>query len=168
MRMKRLTSLWLAIMMALAFIPAGAQEEGELLVSAPLTRASDTLDGMVRVYLSSLGSVTALDLTVVGSYSVEGAYKLTLYDGQKVSISFSTATGQITLTTGGASYPMGTEVVFRRHQTDGQSALKIAQANRPNNMYPGDLQLLSPLNILLYQLVWMIPGLLVTEWARTV
>ena len=49
MRMKRLTSLWLAIMMALAFIPAGAQEEGELLVSAPLTRASDTLDGMVRV-----------------------------------------------------------------------------------------------------------------------
>ncbi len=143
MRIKRLTSLWLAIMMALAFIPAGAQEEGELLVSAPLTRASDTLDGMVRVYLSSLGSVTALDLTVVGSYSVEGAYRLTLYDGQKVSIGFSTATGQITLTTGGASYPMGAEVVFRRHQTDGQSALKIAQANRPNNMYPGDLQLLS-------------------------
>ena len=34
--------------------------------------------------------------------------------------------------------------------------------------YLGDLQLLSPLNILLYQLVWMIPGLLVTEWARTV
>lgn len=34
--------------------------------------------------------------------------------------------------------------------------------------YLGDLQLLSPLNVLLYQLVWMIPGLLVTEWARTV
>jgi len=34
--------------------------------------------------------------------------------------------------------------------------------------YLGDLQLLSPLNILMYQLVWMIPGLLVTEWARTV
>ena len=34
--------------------------------------------------------------------------------------------------------------------------------------YLGDLQLLSPLNILLYQLVWVIPGLLFTEWARTV
>jgi hypothetical protein len=34
--------------------------------------------------------------------------------------------------------------------------------------YLGDLQLLSPLNVLLYQLVWVIPGLLVTEWARTV
>lgn len=32
----------------------------------------------------------------------------------------------------------------------------------------GDMQLLSPFNILLYQLVWLIPGLLVTEWARTV
>lgn len=34
--------------------------------------------------------------------------------------------------------------------------------------YLGDLQLLSPFNILLYQLVWMLPGLLVTEWSRTV
>ena len=34
--------------------------------------------------------------------------------------------------------------------------------------YLGDLQLLSPFNILLYQLVWLLPGLLITEWARTV
>lgn len=34
--------------------------------------------------------------------------------------------------------------------------------------YLGDLQLLRPVNILLYQLVWMLPGLLVSEWARTV
>jgi hypothetical protein len=34
--------------------------------------------------------------------------------------------------------------------------------------YLGDMQLLSPLNILLYQLVWLIPGLLFTEWTRTV
>lgn len=31
----------------------------------------------------------------------------------------------------------------------------------------GSVELLTPLNILLYQLVWMIPGLLVTEWTRT-
>ena len=34
--------------------------------------------------------------------------------------------------------------------------------------YMGDMRLLSPFNILLFQLVWMLPGLLITEWARTV
>ena len=34
--------------------------------------------------------------------------------------------------------------------------------------YLGSLELLSPLNVLMYQLVWVVPGLLVTEWARTV
>ena len=34
--------------------------------------------------------------------------------------------------------------------------------------YLGDMQLLSPLNILLYQMVWLVPGLLFTEWTRTV
>ena len=34
--------------------------------------------------------------------------------------------------------------------------------------YLGDLQLLSPANVLLFQAVWLLPGLLVTEWTRTV
>ena len=34
--------------------------------------------------------------------------------------------------------------------------------------YLGTAELLTPVHILLYQLVWMIPGLLVTEWTRTV
>ncbi len=32
----------------------------------------------------------------------------------------------------------------------------------------GSTELLTPVNVLLYQLVWAVPGLLVTEWARTV
>ena len=32
----------------------------------------------------------------------------------------------------------------------------------------GNTELLTPTNVLLYQLVWMIPGLLITEWTRTV
>ena len=31
----------------------------------------------------------------------------------------------------------------------------------------GSTHLLSPVHILLYQLIWMIPGLLVTLWPRT-
>lgn len=34
--------------------------------------------------------------------------------------------------------------------------------------YLGSTQLLTPTNILLYQLIWAVPGLLVTEWTRTV
>ena len=34
--------------------------------------------------------------------------------------------------------------------------------------YLGSTQLLTPIHVLLYQLVWMIPGLLVTDWTRTV
>lgn len=34
--------------------------------------------------------------------------------------------------------------------------------------FQGSTQLLTPTNVLLYQLIWMIPGLLITEWTRTV
>ncbi len=34
--------------------------------------------------------------------------------------------------------------------------------------YLGSAELLTPLNVLLYQLVWTIPGMLVTEWTRAV
>ncbi|MBQ9148020.1 MAG: hypothetical protein IJX69_00440 [Oscillospiraceae bacterium] len=32
----------------------------------------------------------------------------------------------------------------------------------------GSVELLTPVNVLLYQLVWMLPGLLVTSWTRTI
>ena len=32
----------------------------------------------------------------------------------------------------------------------------------------GALELLNPANMFLYQLVWMIPGLLITEWTRNI
>jgi hypothetical protein len=34
--------------------------------------------------------------------------------------------------------------------------------------YLGTAELLTPVHVLLYQLVWMIPGLLITELTRTV
>ena len=34
--------------------------------------------------------------------------------------------------------------------------------------YLGSAELLTPANVLLYQLVWMVPGLLITEWTRNV
>ena len=34
--------------------------------------------------------------------------------------------------------------------------------------YLGSVTLLTPANVLLYQLVWLLPGMLITEWTRTV
>ena len=54
-----------------------------------------------------------------------------------------------------------------------ESKLKSTQAslkdvNRLLKLDPGNTELLTPTNILLYQLIWAIPGLLVTEWTRVV
>ena len=32
----------------------------------------------------------------------------------------------------------------------------------------GSVELLTPVNVLLYQLIWAIPGLLVTTWPKTI
>lgn len=50
------------------------------------------------------------------------------------------------------------------HLTGGVIGLLIMAALA----YMGNSELLTPIHILLYQLVWMVPGLLVSEWTRTV
>ncbi|MBQ3484571.1 MAG: SH3 domain-containing protein [Clostridia bacterium] len=143
MTFRRLMCLLTAVFMLTAAMPVHAEEPMIYVRSAPISRAADTLDGMVRVYLSSMGSLTSMDVTVVGSYSVDGAASLYLYDGQQVHFAFDTASGNIAMTVNGTTYAMGKELRLCRHQTSGGSALKIAQSNRPNNLYPGDLQLVA-------------------------
>lgn len=113
--------------------------------SAPLVQAS-THNGMVRVYLSSMGSPTALDVTIAGSYSTSGNTELKLSNGETVNVSFNTATGQMTMNRGGQSYPMGQSMAFRRHAATGSNGLRIAQTRMPDNLYPGDLYLTAQKN----------------------
>ena len=122
--------------------PAGAAEVD----SAPLTRAENARNGMVRVYLSSLGNISQLDVTIQGSYTVDGAQPMTLSSGETVSVLFSKSTGEITLRRGGTSYAMGREMAFRRHAASGGSGVKIAQSRMPGNLYPGDLRLTAQLS----------------------
>ena len=145
MRMHRLFCAVMALIMtALLCLPAAyASDDGTQVVSAPLTYALNARSGMVRVYLSSMGSPTSLDITVSGSYSVSGGTSMNLTSGEKVKITFNTSSGQITMTRGGQSYAMGREMAFRRHVTDGANGLKIAQARKPGNLYPGDLRLIA-------------------------
>ena len=109
--------------------------------AAPLTVRSAATNGMVRVYLSSLGSPTQLDITVSGSYTLGGNASLAMSSGETVRVTFDTQTGMISLTRNGQTTAMGQEVAFRRHATSGTSGLKIAQARKSANLYPGDLYL---------------------------
>jgi len=110
--------------------------------SAPLIQAS-VRDGMVRVYLSSMGNPTSLDVTIAGSYSTNGNHDMNLTNGETVNISFNQSTGQITMKRNGNSYAMGREMIFRRHATKGSNGLRIAQTRMPGNLYPGDLRLIA-------------------------
>lgn len=119
--------------------------------SAPLERSAATRNGMVRVRLLSIGSNPAsLTVTAVGAMAVSGGQTMALANGEKVSISHSSATGEIRLTRGGETVSMGREMALRRRQTDG--GFRIAQARRPQNVYPGDLHLVSKLESGTYRL----------------
>nr|MBR4280594.1 SpoIID/LytB domain-containing protein [Clostridia bacterium] len=146
MNMKRLMTILAAFVMTmLLFVSAQATSVDDVVVvSAPLRRSADVQDGMVRVWLKSVGDVSHLDVTVTGKYSVNGNTKMSLSTGDQVAVDFNKSTGAITFMMNGTTYAVsGNELRLRRHQADGDSALSIAQANRPKNLYPGDLQLLA-------------------------
>jgi len=106
--------------------------------AAPLSTQSTSLSGMVRVYLSSLSSQTALTLTVDGSYSINGDTSRMLSRGGSVRVSFES--GQLYATVNGSKQSMGTRFFLRRHQSSGMNGLKIAQSAAPNSWYTGDFE----------------------------
>ena len=145
MNAKRLISVLTALIMTMLLcVPAYADPlPGVFVRSAPLIRSGETKNGMVRVWLESLGNPSKLTVTVTGNYSVNGNTAMSLSSGDSVSIGFDSVTGEITMTMDGLTYAMGQEMRLRRHQANGTSAVSIAQSKRPSNLYPGDLQLLA-------------------------
>lgn len=106
--------------------------------SAPLSTRASAMNGMVRVYLSSLGNPSRLDLTVVGNYSISTTGEF-IASGSSLTVGFSSSTGAITLTHNGVKTNMGTSFSLRRHSASGTNGIKISQARESNNPYPGDL-----------------------------
>lgn len=140
-RFRRVIGLLMVLMLLLH--SASAESTSDVAVyAAPLERSSAVRDGMVRVRLLSIGSNPAsLTVTAAGSMAVSGGQSLALSDGEQIRITHSSATGEIRLTRGGETVSMGREMALRRRQTDG--GFRIAQARRPQNVYPGDLRLVS-------------------------
>ena len=135
MRMNKILQSGLAIVLAICLLlPGGFLSEAAL--------AEDTtMDGTVRVYLSSLGSPSRLDITICGSYSLDGSGATALANGSTVMVGFNSTTGQLTLTQNGVTTAMGTDFRLRRHTTSAaDNGVKISQARVSGNLYPGDLQ----------------------------
>lgn len=117
---------------------AAASVDDVQVASAPLSTKASAMNGMVRVYLSSLGSPSRLDLTVVGNYSISTTGEF-IASGSTLTVGFSSSTGAITLTHNGVKTNMGTSFSLRRHSASGTNGIKISQARESNNPYPGDL-----------------------------
>ena len=117
---------------------AAASVDDVQVASAPLSTKASAMNGMVRVYLSSLGSPSRLDLTVVGNYSISTTGEF-ISSGSSLTVGFSSSTGAITLTHNGIKTNMGTSFSLRRHSASGTNGIKISQARESNNPYPGDL-----------------------------
>ena len=106
--------------------------------SAQLAADTITKNGMVRVYLASLGNPTVLDLTVNGNYSLSHNGEF-IANGSQLRVEFSSATGQLSLTYRGQKMQMGKSFSLRRHSTSGANGILIAQSRDSQNPYPGDL-----------------------------
>ena len=104
--------------------------------AAPLTRDASATNGMVRVYLSSLGNPSTLHLTTKGNYSVNGTF---LPSGTSLTVQFNASSGRITLSHSGQTWDMGKSFSLRRHSASGTNGILIAEARESGNPYPGDL-----------------------------
>ncbi len=105
--------------------------------SAPLRSVQNATNGMVRVYLSSIGSLTSLDITTSGSYSIgQGAV---LPSGTQINVSIDPSSGQISVTSQGEKRQFGKEVTIRRRSGAETNGIYIRQSRESGNPYPGDL-----------------------------
>ena len=130
---KRLAALLLALLLTLFLLPSALADSGVV--------SGTTVSGTVRVYLSSISSLTAVDVSIAGSYSVGGDTSRALSRGQNIRVSNSG--GTLMMTANGQTQTMGSRFKLRRHQTSGENSVRIAQARYPASLYPGDIEFIA-------------------------
>jgi len=129
---KRIAAL-LLVLLALLPVPAAWADNGVV--------NGTTVSGTVRVYLSSIASNTQVDVTIDGSYSLGGDAGRALSRGEKLTVSNSG--GTLRLSRSGQTETMGSRFKLRRHQTSGSNGVYIAQARKPQSLYPGDIEFIA-------------------------
>jgi len=124
---------WLAgllLGMMILFCHAGVGfAEGAL--AASLIDEPANINGMIRVALTSIGGKRTYNLTLTGSYTLNGS---TLPSGSKVKVEFFG--GAVYVTANGARQAMGSAATLNRIS----GGVKIAESLAPANVYPGDMR----------------------------
>ena len=129
---KRLAALLLTLL-ALFLVPSAWADQG--------VQTGTTVSGTVRVYLSSIASNTSIDVTVDGSYSIGGDTGRAIARGTQLTVSNSGGTLRHVMN--GQTQTMGSRFNLRRHQTSGRNGVYIAQARKPQSLYPGDIEFIA-------------------------
>jgi len=129
---KRLAALLLTLL-ALLPVPSILADSGVV--------SGTTVSGTVRVYLSSIASNTSVDVTVDGSYSIGGDSSKEVPRGTQLTVSNSG--GTLMLAMNGSTQTMGSRFKLRRHQSSGNNGVYIAQARKPQSLYPGDIEFIA-------------------------
>ena len=129
---KRLAALLLTLL-ALLPVPSILADSGVV--------SGTTVSGTVRVYLSSIASNTSVDVSVDGSYSIGGDTGRAIVRGTKLTVSNSG--GTLLMRMNGQTQTMGSRFKLRRHQSSGENGVRIAQARKPQSLYPGDIEFIA-------------------------
>lgn len=94
--------------------------------------------GALEVLLKSLGTVSSLDITISGSYSLNGNTGFRFQENAQVRAVASN--GEVWLTCGGLTLNMGQSVTLTRHSKDGENGLYLSGSPR-GGLYCGSLRL---------------------------
>lgn len=130
--------LTLVMILSLCVQARTASAESVQVRAAALSSETPVMNGMVRVWLSSLGSPTSLHLTVNGRYSISSSGEF-LSSGSGVDVSFNSSTGAISIAYNGQKKSVGKSFSLRRHSADGSNGILISESRESQNPYPGDL-----------------------------
>ena len=130
-----------ALVICLAFLVTLPILRGSSDISA---RNSDIVDdGVIRVYLRSLGSPKALGLTLDGIYTVDGDAGFRFAKGTEVTVAEDS--GTLYLSAGGLTIDMGGAFTLKRHAAEDNSdpgGIYIHESEK-DNLFKGDLRLSS-------------------------
>lgn len=111
-----------------------------LAVLVPIALADTPIhdDGILRVWLKSLGKTETLHLTFAGNYAVEGDAGFRF--DRDTAVELRASGDRVWMHTGGLTLDMGRSVTFTRHAADGENGIYLEESEKPN-LYNGDLSI---------------------------
>ncbi len=111
---------------------------GCLLTGPAWAEAADGESGELQVLLKSLGTVQSLDITLQGSYTLNGNAGFRFEEDANLRV--SAVNGEVWLACGPLRLNMGESVTLTRHEKEGENGLYIAGSQR-GKLYCGSLRL---------------------------